>query len=262
MSDTPEVQAPEPSPIETQAMQMGWKPKEEYQGDPDKWVSAEIFVARAPLFEKIDEEHRFKKNLLKKVELLERTVQDQAAHTERIRQTEYKRALEELRREKRLALVEDDPVRADELQEKIDEIKDIQRAEEAKKAAEPPPQPQINEAFISWSQENQWYKLDVEMREYADAMAIIEHNKGKGPEEVLKAVTEKVRKQFKDSSYFRNPNKDKAPTVEGQSGGTPKGKSSGWKPSSEDREVARRFAATGVMTEEQYYEDLRKMYEQ
>lgn len=243
----------ETNPVEAQAMEMGWKPKEQYEGDPDKWVTAEIFVARAPLFEKIDEQHRHSKNLQKKLEMLERTLHDQAAHTEKIRQTEYQRALAALKQEKRLALAEEDLVRADEIQDKIEEVKEAQRVEEAVK---PQPAPQVNEAFISWSQENQWYKLDSEMREYADAMGIIEHNKGKSPEEVLKAVTEKVRKQFKDSQYFRNPNKDKAPTVESQSGGAPKGRSSSFKPTAEQREIARRFAATGIMTEEQYYKDL------
>lgn len=243
----------ETNPVEAQAMEMGWKPKEQYEGDPDKWVTAEIFVARAPLFEKIDEQHRHSKNLQKKLEMLERTLHDQAAHTEKIRQTEYQRALVALKQEKRLALAEEDLVRADEIQDKIEEVKEAQRVEEAVK---PQPAPQVNEAFISWSQENQWYKLDSEMREYADAMGIIEHNKGKSPEEVLKAVTEKVRKQFKDSQYFRNPNKDKAPTVEAQSGGAPKGRSSSFKPTAEQREIARRFAATGIMTEEQYYKDL------
>lgn len=262
MSDEQVVETPpvEPTPVEAQAMQMGWKPKEQYEGDPEKWVTADIFVARAPLFEKIDEQHRHTKNLQKKLEFLEKTLQDQAAHTERVRATEYKRALEALKQEKRVALAEEDLVRADELQDKIEEVKEAQRIEEAAKQVAPP-QPAVNEAFVAWSQENQWYKLDAEMREFADAMAIIEHNKGKTPEEVLKSVTEKVRKNFKDSPHFRNPNKDKAPAVEAQSGGAPRGKASGFKPTAEQREIARRFAATGIMSEEQYYKDLQAQFE-
>lgn len=255
-----ENNTPEVNPIEQQAMEMGWKPREEYEGDPNKWVNADIFVARAPLFEKIDEETRRNKNLQKRLDMLEKTIQDQVAHTEVVRKSEYKRAIDELKTQKKLALAEDDLLRADEIQDKIEAVKETQRAEEAQRPPPPPQQP--NEAFINWSQENQWYKLDSEMREFADAIGLIEHNKGKSPEEVLKVVTEKVRKQFKDSSHFRNPNKDRAPSVESQSSGAPSKKGSGWKPSPEQREIAKRFASTGVMTEEQYYEDLRKAFEE
>lgn len=255
--DTPES-PPELSPIEAQAAEMGWKPKDQYEGDPNKWVNADIFVARAPLFEKIDEQHKYNKNLQKRLEQLEKTLQDQAAHTELVRKTEYKRALEALKQEKRIALAEEDHLRAEDIQEKIDEVK------EAQKEVVAAPQPvnvETPQAFTQWAAENQWYKLDQEMREFADAVGIVEHGKGKSPEEVLKAVTEKVRKQFKDSPHFRNPMKDQAPAVESRGTvGTPK-KGSTFKPTPEQKAIAQRFAATGVMTEEQYYKDLQAMDE-
>lgn len=254
--DTPNT--PEIPPVQAQAMEMGWKPKDQYEGDPSKWVDAEIFVARAPLFEKIDEQHKYNKNLQKRLEQLEKTLQDQAAHTELVRKTEYKRALETLRQEKRVALAEEDHLRAEDIQDKIDEVKEAQKALEVKTpevSAEPP------QVYTQWAADNQWYKLDQEMREFADAVGIIEHGKGKSPEEVLKAVTEKVRKQFKDSPHFRNPMKDQAPAVETRSTGTAPKKGSTFKPTAEQKEIARRFAATGVMTEEQYYKDLQAMEE-
>ena len=33
---------PEVNPLQEQAREMGWKPKEEYEGDPDKWVDESI----------------------------------------------------------------------------------------------------------------------------------------------------------------------------------------------------------------------------
>lgn len=32
--------------VEAEARQMGWKPQEEFKGDPDKWIDAETFVER------------------------------------------------------------------------------------------------------------------------------------------------------------------------------------------------------------------------
>ena len=244
-------------PIETQAREMGWLPKEEYEEtgrDASKWVPATTFVDRAPLFEKIDETTKHAKALQKRLENMEKTLQEQARHTELVRQTEYKRALEQLKQEKRMALVEEDHLKADEIQEKIDSVKEAQKAEEVK------PQPQVEppEVFTKWSTENQWYKLDNEMRDFADAIGIVEHKKGKSPEEVLKIVTDKVKKEFPDK--FRNPNKDKAPTVEMQpTSGTVK--KSNFKPTAEQRAIAKRFADSGVMTEYQYYKDLAAMQE-
>lgn len=248
------VQTPEVNPVIEQARSMGWKPKEEYEGDPEKWVNADIFVARAPLFEKIDEQHRYAKNLQRRLEQMEKVVQEQAAHTERVRQTEYKRALQELREAKRAALAEEDLIRADELQEKIEDLKEVQKTATVSRPDPTPP-----EAFVQWSSENQWYKLDSEMREFADAIGVVESQKGKSPEEVLKAVTEKVRKHFPDK--FRNPNKDRAPSVESQSTGGGVKKGSKFQPTAEQRAIAKRFADSGVMTEEQYYKDLQAMQE-
>lgn len=59
MSDTPDIAAimnaeveqeiekeveKELSPVEKEAIDEGWRPKEEFEGDPDKWVSAHEFV--------------------------------------------------------------------------------------------------------------------------------------------------------------------------------------------------------------------------
>lgn len=252
-----EDNTPELSPIEEQARAMGWLPKDEFEAaekDPATWVPAEIFVAREPLFKKIDEQHKYTKTLKRELDTLRMTVEEQKAHTERVRATEFKRALEELKASRRQALAEDDHLKAEDIQEEIEAMKEAQKTTvPPTQTVEPPP------AFVQWSQENEWYKLDTEMREFADATGIIEHQKGKSPEEVLKAVTEKVRKHFPEK--FRNPMKDKAPGVETPTPGPGTKKGSTFKPTPEQRAIAKRFAETGVMTEEQYYKDLQAMDE-
>ena len=51
---TPEQTAPELSPIEQKALEMGWRPKEEFEGEEADFIDATEFVRRKPLFEKID----------------------------------------------------------------------------------------------------------------------------------------------------------------------------------------------------------------
>jgi hypothetical protein len=41
----PQEEAPqEPSPVETLAMDLGWRPKDQFRGDPEKWKPAEDFI--------------------------------------------------------------------------------------------------------------------------------------------------------------------------------------------------------------------------
>ncbi|MFN7882889.1 MAG: hypothetical protein ACK5PF_07735 [bacterium] len=260
--ETPTPETPPLDPIESQAREMGWVPREDYEAagkDVSKWVTPEIFVARAPLFEKIENEVREKKQMRRELDVLKSSLNDLKLHAERIRQSEYNRALEELKAAKRSALAEEDLIRADEIQERIETVKEAHKATPAPTA--PQPDPDITEAFKDWVQENQWYKLDEEMRELADAIGIRETRKGKAPDEVLKAVAQEVRKVFKDSHHFRNPNKDKAPAVENGNAPPPqKGNGKKYAPSETERQIAKRFVATGVFkTEDDYYAELAKM---
>ena len=55
---TPEASAPEieHSPTELKAIESGWVPKEEFQGDEHKWVEAGEFLRRGELFKKIEDQ--------------------------------------------------------------------------------------------------------------------------------------------------------------------------------------------------------------
>lgn len=259
--DTP----PAPT-IEDQALAMGWRPKEEYEGDPDKWVSAETFVSRKPLFDKIEDTSKQNKQLKKEVDKLRMTVQELAEHNRKIRETEYERAKQELRAAKRAALAEEDHIKADEIQERIDFIKE-QEAEEKLAAKQAPPPDEVPEhpAMAQWKSVNRWYTEDEEMKEYADFVGNKEIQKGnRDPEAVLKIVAEKVRKQFKDSPFFRNPMKDKAPAVETRGAGSGSTNTpSKFKPNALQKEMAKRFVETGAFkTEAEYYEQLARMEDQ
>ena len=73
-------------PIEEAARAAGWLPKEEYEGDPAKWVSAEVFNARTPLFEKIEQ-------LTRQIKNLDANNKAVVEHYNKVAKTEYERAL-------------------------------------------------------------------------------------------------------------------------------------------------------------------------
>jgi len=49
-------QVNEPTPVELQARDSGWVPKEEYKGEEHKWVDAGEFLRRGELFKKIEDQ--------------------------------------------------------------------------------------------------------------------------------------------------------------------------------------------------------------
>ena len=81
--------APQVDSYEQQAREQGWRPKEEYEGDPEKWRPAKEFVERGELFGKIDTLGKELKETKKALKMLQE-------HNEKIKESEFKRAVEEL----------------------------------------------------------------------------------------------------------------------------------------------------------------------
>jgi flagellar biosynthesis GTPase FlhF len=241
-------------PVEQEARASGWVPKEEFHGDEHKWVDAGEFVRRAPLFQKIDTAGREIKELRKSLDALKQ-------HHAQVRETEYKRALDELKASKREAYIEGDPDALIEIDEKLAAVKDAQarfkqeQAQEAARAADPEV---IHPEFAAWTKRNTWYNESKPMRAFADALGIELRAQGISPSDVLRQVEVKIKEEFPNK--FRNPNRDKPGAVEGGGKAAPsKGNSGEASLSDEERRIMNTFVRTGVMTKEQYIADLKKV---
>ena len=87
----------EVNPVEEKASEMGWMPKEawvEAGKDPGQWRSAELFVELEPLFGKIE-------SLKREVRGTKQTLEAFKQHHAKVRETEYKHALEDLKTQKK-----------------------------------------------------------------------------------------------------------------------------------------------------------------
>lgn len=235
----------EPTPIEQRAMEQGWVPLDQWEGDPDDWRPAKEFVDRGELFKKIDELKRENRNVRS-------TLDELGKHHAKVREIEYKRALESLKAEKRQALNDGDADAVIEIDEKIDEVKEQQRA------AQVAPQPQQVEepdpAFVAWSNRNTWYNNDRAMKAVADEIArelVLRGTRDKG--EILKAVEAGVKKEFPHK--FTNPNREKAVAVEGSTTRTPSKKSDDLQMSDAEKRIMDRIVGSGAMTREQYIKE-------
>lgn len=256
---TPESPEVTPPSIEDQAREMGWKPAEEYQGDPTKWVNAEIFVARAPLFEKIELESRGRKVLQKEVVELKQALKDFSEHHKRVAENEYKKALADLKRAKRSALEEGDALLAEDIQERMDNLEEPKVPEvKGNSTVDVEAQAKLDE----WLAENTWYTSNKKMAAVADGIGRLAAQEGKSAEEVMKAMSKEIRELFPEA--FRNKNKDSAPALGGSSTTSTGGRGASYNPSEMQKKIARRMVEqlpSVYKKEEDYYKELRDLGE-
>ncbi len=242
----------EPSAVEKRAIEMGWRPKSEFDGDPDDFIDASEFVRRKPLFEKIDtvgKELRETKKALKALQL----------HHQQVKEAEYQNALKALREEKKAALESGDADALIAIDDKIADEKARQiiiKQQEQVKAAQPHPN------FVQWVQRNTWYSEDAELHSVADQVgtAYAVNNPEKDPDEVLKYVEKRIRTMYPEK--FRNPNKDKPSAVEGVTStpaNTKKSDTGDYPLTEDERRVMMTFVRQGIMSKEEYIKDLKRV---
>lgn len=250
-TNVPEQQQEEKqySPVELKAIEQGWRPKEEFDGEPERFIDAAEFIRRGELFQKIDSQNRE----LKQVKL---ALEGLKEHHAKVEKSAYDRAIADLKRQRKEALAEGDVDLYDKLDERVEELKE-ERDEFVQQASRAPQQPAIAPEFTNWVERNKWYETDPIMRGAADTYGVMLARQGKGPEEVLKLVEAEIRKEF--AHKFKNPNRERTSAVETPAtrGGDRKSK---YQPTDAERQIAKTFVRTGIFkTEAEYYAELEKM---
>lgn len=237
------------SDVEKQALEKGWKPKDEYQGDPAKWRSAEVFLALEEPLTRIEKQSKEMKQLRAALEAFKE-------HHTKVKENEYNRALKNAKDAYRKALAEGDTDRALAIDERMDELQEEKQefVKQAQQTQIEEPQ-ELHPEFVSWKSKNTWYEENLQMRRKADALGNAYAMQGMDPTEVLKQVEQDIRKFFPEK--FTNPNRNRPSAVEPSSRGG--GTKDTFVPTQQQKEIARKFAASGVMTEAQYYAELKKL---
>lgn len=249
-AQAPESSTPQQtSSVEDRAREQGWKPKEEYEGDPTKWVSAETFVAKGELIERIEA-------LGKKLKDSEKAVKMLTEHHSKVKETEFKRAIEFLKAQKKQAYENGDVDKIIEMDDKIAEVRETQKAQKA--AEEVETAPELHPDFVSWVSENKWYKSNNEMKAEADAIgqAYASNHPDVSPEKVLEYVTGRIKKLYPEE--FQNQNRNRPSSVEGGSG-RQAASSEAFSLSEEEKKVMNTFIRNGIMTKEEYLSEVKRM---
>lgn len=238
------------SAVEQEAMAQGWRPKEEFEGDEDRFIDAGEFIRRGELFSKIDHQNKELKQLRLAMEQFK-------AHHAQTDQKAYERAVADLKKQRKEALAEGDVERYDHLDNSIDQLKEQREQEVVRQAQEAQRQvQQVDPQFTTWVNKNTWYTTDSIMAGAADRFGVELAKQGLPPMEVLQRVEAKIKEEFPHK--FSNPNRSKPGAVESPS---PRGagNKSKFQPSEMEKRIGQNLVRAGAFAKiEDYYAELEK----
>jgi hypothetical protein len=242
----------EVTPLMQEAIDQGWVPKDDFEGDPERFVDYAEFVRRGELFRKIEQTGRDNKELRKALNEL-------AKHNAKIREVEYQRALADFKSQKKNALAEGDFDKVEEIEEKIDLVKDQQRSHQQEVIQSAVPQ-EIHPEFAQWVSKNSWYESTISMQKWADGRGQELAQEGKSPREVLQTLEREVKGRFPEK--FSNPNRSRPGAVEAPRAAQRAGKADNdYELSDTERSVMETLVKQKVLTKEEYVAQLRAIKE-
>jgi hypothetical protein len=177
------------SEVEQEAMERGWTPKEQWEGDPKQWRPADVWLDRGEFLETI-------RGLRTELHSTKQQVAAAFQQGQKMVNQQIKAELDDLKTARREALQEGDLVQADKLEEKIDEIKDGMRNTQAPRVdtSKLAPPPEFNE-FV---QRNPWYEQDAAYHYAADGIGyeFIRVNPNATPGQLYSFVEKTMRSKF------------------------------------------------------------------
>lgn len=198
-SQEQENAAPEVDPVEAEARKQGWRPKDEWSGDPDNWKDAKTYVEHGEVKSRIA---KIEKDYADRFEKLERS--NQKAMERQKKQLEAE--IETLKAQRREAIKTGDVETVEQLDAAIDERRKGDDPE-----AKEPDTPEAKQK--AWEASNNWFNSDFELRQYAINWS--QFNAERNPtisfDDNMKALDAEMRRKFPEQ--FRA--KEKKPAANG-----------------------------------------------
>lgn len=247
---TEQTQERQYSEIELKAIEQGWIPKDEFDGDESEFIDAPEFVRRGELFSKIESQSKELKKVREALEAFK-------VHHTKVKEMEYERALKALKDARRQAVAEGEHERALALEDKIDEVKaEKEQIIQEANSTQPESDDSYSPEFTSWVDRNPWYETNKVMRKTADALGKEFYDAGHSPAEVLVLVEKEIRKEF--AHKFQNPATKRPSAVEGST--RQSAKKDNFELTAEEREIMRKIVAvTPGFTEADYIKDIKAL---
>lgn len=235
------------TPMEIKAIDQGWIPKEDFDGDESEFIDAPEFVRRGELFKKIE-------NTSRELKQVRQALSAFKEHHTKVKESEYNRALKALQAERKQAFVDGDHDRAFAIEEKIDEVK-TEKDNIVREANAPVEQDNTyTEQFRTWVDKNSWYESNKVMRKAADAIGLELHQAGHSPAEVLQMVEKEIKAEF--AHKFENRAAARPSAVEASTRSP--GKTDSFVMTEDEKKVMNSIVSSGIMSKEDYIKELKR----
>lgn len=187
---------------EQRAMDDGWRPEAEWEGEEDSFVGAKEFNFRGELMAKITNQSGKLSESSKKVDELSKALKILGEHQKKTAEVEHKRIMAGLKKEKAIALDENDNNSVVDIDDKIAELKESKRLddEETKKEVAQVEEQGTPAVVTAWFDDpkNSWYHSDNVLKAVADSVSaayIAEHGNGDLPA-MLRHVSKTVKEEM------------------------------------------------------------------
>lgn len=259
--ETEATQEIQTSPDEERARQGGWRPQEEWEGDPDEWVNAKEFNKRGEMMDRIRQQSKQLKGYEKKLARLEGSINTLSDHNRKIAEIEKKKLLDDLNKQKYAAINEGDANKAAELDSLITQVNDV---DTSATALPPEEEPDTNQAleeakdyFANWVErpENTWYKKNPLLVAAFNQIGAALHNAN--PNMPVNQLLDEARKQLVTEFPEKFPKKKGTSKVTDTPAETGIGRKAGKKVTLKDlpqehQNLARDLAQRGIMAVDEW----------
>ena len=222
MSEAETVETPQENDAEVRARRLGWVPKEDFKGDPERWRPADEFLSRGetllPILRRDNEKlhdklSKFERMLAEKDEATKELLD----YTRKSEERSYARAKAEIEERIAQAAANADPATVRAEMAKLDALeKPAPKREEAKTE-----QTGVDPEIQDWLKTNNWYVTDRALNGYAtDIWGQLERDApGMSTSERLAETKKRTMDKFPEK-FGINPKREGAAAVATPSGET------------------------------------------
>lgn len=234
---------------EREAMSQGWDP--DYDG-PNKRTARE-FIDRGSFIKRISEQGKQLADMQKKLDFIMQREQE-------VKKAAAEEAIKALKLKKQTAIEDRDGAAVIEIDEKLDEAKQILAEVKETPSAAAATEEEIPTEFRAWIETHKWYEEDPEMRAVAEAIGRVymdKHPNVKDPMKVLDHIEVSMKERYPRSHYFNNTARTRQGAVEsstrrrGSNRGGPEHSTSDL--DSVEQEVMRNMIRVGKVKDEKTY---------
>lgn len=207
VADPPEVEKEDPALL-AEAKRMGWTPKDEFRGDPEKWRPASEFVERGRNMLPIVQ--ATVKKQANEIAELKASMKQMGEYFTKAEQRSYEKAMADLKAQRAQAIKDGDGEAFAQVDDAIDGLKKDMEAK-----APPKAESSEDPVYEEWADENKRWLADEELEEFATfkANSLRKNGEKATGRKFLDLVTDAVKKRFPEK--FENPRRQAAPAVEG-----------------------------------------------